>query len=201
MLWVGCSERTTPGRCRNSSGRMPTQHGLRRALNTRFSSLMNRHVWVGSSSKPSAKNSINASRTVSAPPSTAPMDFMEEWIRMVSFPVSPIAARSRLSSAFVYAMSFLLFGHFSVPSLPPFARQSKPAAVQYPRNAQKSTFPAAFAGMTRCLRGMCPFSFLVKSCIQHIILQRCRETSAALHNYSNFTVISCFSCAFGTAAA
>ena len=100
---------------------------------------MNRHVWVGSSSKPSAKNSINASRTVSAPPSTGPMDFMEEWIRMVSFPVSPIAARSCLRSAFVYAMSFLLFGHFVCTQFTAFC-----AAKQ--ADTQKGTYPVVFAG-------------------------------------------------------
>lgn len=102
--------------------------------------VVNRHVWVGSSSKPSAKNSIHASRTVSAPPSTGPMDFMEEWIRMVSLPVSPIAARSCLRSAFVYAMSFLLFGHFVCTQFTAFC-----AAKQ--ADTQKGTYPAASAGV------------------------------------------------------
>ena len=192
MLWVGCSERTTPGRCRNSSGRMPTQHGLRRTSNTRFSSLMNRHVWVGSSSKPSAKNSIHASRTVSAPPSTGPMDFMEEWIRMVSLPVSPIATRSCLRSAFVYAMSFLLFGHFVCTQFTAFC-----AAKQ--ARTQKRQTPCCICRRRAGICGVCALAaFLVKSCIQHIISQRYRETSTAPCNYSNLTVVSCFLCAFGT---
>ena len=41
------------------------------------------------------------SSTVSAPPSTGPMDFMEEWIRMVSCPVRPISARSCRRSSLV----------------------------------------------------------------------------------------------------
>lgn len=48
--------------------------------------------------------------------------------------------------------------------------------------------------------GVCDLSaFLVKSCIQHIISPRYRETSTAPCNYSNLIVISCFLCAFGTA--
>ena len=59
------------------------------------------------------------------------LDFMEEWIRMVSFPVSPIAARSCLRSAFVYAMSFLLFGRFAYPQFTAFcaARQARSSTV------------------------------------------------------------------------
>ena len=169
MLWVGCSERTTPGRCQNSSGRMPTQQGLRRTSNTRFSSLMNRHVWVGSSSKPSAKNSIKASRTVSAPPSTGPMDFMEEWIRMVSLPVSPIAARSCLRSAFVYAMSFLLFGHF----LYPVYRLLRSKASRY----TKRHIPCRVCRERSGICGVFALSaFSAKSCIQYFIPQCCRSS-------------------------
>lgn len=170
MLWVGCSERTTPGRCRNSSGRMPTQQGLRRTSNTRFSSLMNRHVWVGSSSKPSAKNSIHASRTLSAPPSTGPMDFMEEWIRIVSFPVSPIAARSCLRSAFVYAMSFLLFGRFG---LPPVYRLSGSKASMH----AKRHIPCRICRRRSGICGVFVLSaFSAKSCIQYFNPQCCRNS-------------------------
>ena len=169
MLWVGCSERTTPGRCRNSSGRMPTQQGLRRTSNTRFSSSMNRHVWVGSSSNPSAKNSIHASRTVSAPPSTGPMDFMEEWIRIVSFPVSPIAARSCLRSAFVYAMSFLLFGRFCLP--PVYRLSGSKASIHAKRH-----LPCRICRRRSGICGVFVLSaFSAKSCIQYFNPQCCRN--------------------------
>ena len=178
MLWVGCSERTTPGRCRNSSGRMPTQQGLRRTSNTRFSSLMNRHVWVGSSSKPSAKNSIHASRTVSAPPSTGPMDFMEEWIRIVSFPVSPIAARSCLRSAFVYAMSFLLFGRFVYLQFTAF-RAAKQACTQ------KGTCPAASAGDDPVSVGYLSFQLFQQNPVYNISTCSAAATASAVLFYCN----------------
>ena len=47
---------------------------------------------------------MQTSRTVSAPPSTTPMAFMEEWMRIVSVPVSPMAARSCWRVCFVYVI-------------------------------------------------------------------------------------------------
>jgi hypothetical protein len=49
-------------------------------------------------------------------------------------------------------------------SLPPFAQQGKPAAAQYPRNTQKSTFPAVFSGNAPVYAGyLAPFSLFSKT--------------------------------------
>ena len=51
--WVGCRDRTTPGRLRNSSGRIPTQEGSVRRSQTFRSPRTLFQVWVGRSSSPS----------------------------------------------------------------------------------------------------------------------------------------------------
>jgi hypothetical protein len=61
-----------------------------------------------------------------------------------------------------YRLSFS--GVLPTLSLPPFAQQSKPAAVQYLRNAQKSTFPAVFSGNAPVYAGyLAPFSLFSKT--------------------------------------
>ena len=78
MLCVGCSDLITPSLLRNILVSSPTHDGVSLGLYTGESAFIFFHVCVGRSKSPCPKYSIHASSTVSAPPSTSPIDFIDE---------------------------------------------------------------------------------------------------------------------------
>ena len=77
----------------------------------RFKPQRYRCILIGLQNSASA---MQTSRTVSAPPSTTPMAFMEEWMRIVSVPVSPMAARSCCHGAVLCMSCGFSFGCFQI---------------------------------------------------------------------------------------
>jgi len=87
-------------------------------------------------------------------------------------------------------------------SLPPFAQQGKPAAAQYPRNTQKSTFPAVFSGNAPvCVGYLAPFSLFSKTLYTAFYPAVLPPSNRSASPFSHFTVIFCFLCTFRTTSA
>ena len=108
MLCVGCNDLITPSLLRNIFVRSPTHDGVSFGLYTGESTFIFFHVCVGRSKSPCPKYSIHVSSTVSAPPSTSPIDFIDECIRIVSFPVKPISFNCSVNCSLVYILFLAL---------------------------------------------------------------------------------------------